>query len=329
MKLYHLYIFIFLFWNTSQSQDPIFSQFYTNYLQLNPALTGNTYSPLVQVSYRNQWPGLGNVYNTYAVSYDQLIDKYNSGVGLRVLSDNAATGTLVNTGLVAFYSYRVRVKKDLYMKCGLELGYHSITLDWNKLTFGDNLDSRGISSLPTKEQLPEGSNIQYFNLGGGIALYSPQYYFGLALKNVNSPSIDFLQLQNNSTNTNIPTRISIHGGYKKTLRAGNKNKPETFISPNIMFQSQRSFFHINAGIYASHLGVIAGVWYSHTIANQNAIITSLGYSQDFWKIIYSYDATLSRLSFSNGGAHEIGLSLNFDHLVPKKINYNDCFAIFR
>ncbi|MBL0101667.1 MAG: PorP/SprF family type IX secretion system membrane protein [Saprospiraceae bacterium] len=92
------------------AQDPVYSQFYNAHLQLNAAMAGNTRGPLIQMNYRNQWPGLGNIYTTYSVSYDQYISKLKSGLGFILLTDNAGDGVLRSTGLTGFYSYRVRVR---------------------------------------------------------------------------------------------------------------------------------------------------------------------------------------------------------------------------
>ncbi|MFQ3327045.1 MAG: hypothetical protein ACI8YC_001686, partial [Salibacteraceae bacterium] len=55
------------------SQDPIYSQFYSNPLYLNPALAGVERCPRFVMNYRNQWPGIssgGGNYVTYSASYD-------------------------------------------------------------------------------------------------------------------------------------------------------------------------------------------------------------------------------------------------------------------
>ena len=38
------------------AQDPIFTQFYSNPVYLNPAFTGSNKCPRIVSNYRNQWP---------------------------------------------------------------------------------------------------------------------------------------------------------------------------------------------------------------------------------------------------------------------------------
>lgn len=337
MRSFLFTLFIVAICLPSFSQDPVFSQFYNAHLQLNPSMAGNTHGPMIQLNYRNQWPALGNIYTTYSLGYDQYISKLKSGIGVSLLTDNAGDGTLKNTSFTGYYSYRIKIAGDTYLKGGMEAGFVNTTLDWNKLTFGDGIDIRlgptspGGTPFPSKEIPPSETTKNYFNVGAGIVLYNPQYYVGLALKNLNTPDISFLSNFNTGDGSaiNLPTRITLHAGTQITLRGGNKNTDPTFISPNIMIQRQRDFNQINAGAYISVNKIHGGLWYRHSFYNGDALIASFGFKKDFLKFTYSYDITMSQLGLQQGGSHELGIGLNFDYLYPKKQDYNDCFAIFR
>lgn len=328
---------IFCCTTRSMCQDPVYSQFFNAHLQLNAALAGNTVSPLIQLNYRNQWPALGNIYSTYSVSYDQYISKIKSGIGIVLLTDNAGDGTLRTTGLTGFYSYRLKMNKDTYIKGGIEAGFINLGLDLNKLQFGDAIDpalgpiSPGGIPFPSQETFQGETSKNYLNIGAGVVLYNPKYYIGLGLKNLNTPDISFLENRNGGDNSSssLPVRISLHGGTQILIRKGNKNTDPTFISPNVMFLRQSGYNQLNVGAYLSVDKVQGGLWYRHSLYNGDALITSFGVKKDFFKITYSFDLTLSQLSIRQGGSHEIGIVLNFDHLYPKKQDYNDCFAIFR
>lgn len=336
-KIGFLGIFTFLCINVLFGQDPIYSQFYNAHLQLNAAMAGNTRGPLIQLNYRNQWPALGNIYSTYSISYDQYISSIKSGIGLMIQTDNAGDGTLKSTGLTGFYSYRLRVRDDIYIKGGLEAGFVNLGLDWNKLQFGDAIDaaigpiSPGGIPFPSQESVPGQTSKNYLNIGAGVVMFSPKYYFGLGFKNINTPDISFLGNTNSSANASLslPMRISLHAGTQILIRKGNKNSEPTFISPNVMFLRQSGFNQVNAGAYLSVNKIQGGVWYRHSVYNGDAFIFSFGVKKDFLKITYSFDLTISQLSVRQGGSHEVGLVFNFDYLYPKKQDYNDCFAIFR
>lgn len=332
-----LILFLILKSQIGFGQDPIYSQYYNAHLQLNAALAGNTDGPLFQLNYRNQWPLLDKIYTTYSLSYDQFVRKLKSGIGVQILTDNAGDGTLRTTGLTGYYSYKLRVKKNSYIKGGIEVGYVNLGLDWSKLIFGDAIDpgsghiSPGGTPYPSMESIPGITSKNLLNIGAGAIFYNPTYYFGISMKNLNTPDISFLEKGNNNTESSqsLPVRLSLHGGMQILLKKGNKRIDPTFISPNILYLRQGGYNQLNAGAYLSVNKIQGGLWYRHSLFNGDALITSFGVKKDFLKITYSFDMTLSQLNIRQGGAHEIGVVVSFEHLYPKRQDYNDCFAIFR
>ena len=151
-----LWLLVMYSFGKLSAQDPVFSQFYNAYLQLNPAMAGNSRGPVFQMNYRNQWPGLGKIYSTYSVAYDQYLSSIKSGIGVSLLADNAGDGILRNTGVTGYYSYRIRIKGDVYVKGGFEVGLNNMALNTSKLLFGDAIDpisgpiSPGGTPYPTK-----------------------------------------------------------------------------------------------------------------------------------------------------------------------------------
>ena len=51
------------------------------------------------MNYRNQWPNISGTYVTYAASYDQHIEAINGGIGINVMQDDQARGTLKSTSV--------------------------------------------------------------------------------------------------------------------------------------------------------------------------------------------------------------------------------------
>ncbi|MBK9150961.1 MAG: PorP/SprF family type IX secretion system membrane protein [Saprospiraceae bacterium] len=318
------------------SQDPVFSQFYNAPLQLNPAFAGNTNGPSFHLNYRNQWPALGNIYTTTAISYSQFFRKINSGFGGSILVDNAGDGTLKTSRFALNYSYRLKVNQKSYIKGGIETTLGNISLDWDRFIFGDAIDPRlgsvspGGLPFPSAETRPLQNSINYFGVSSGILYSHPDYYFGVTLRNLNTPDISFLSQQGRNNNDGyLPLFFSLHGGYKFTIRERNKFREDAFIMPNVLIAGQSGFRQVNFGSIFAMNKLLLGVWYRLTGSNADAVIGSVGVRKDFLRISYSFDYTTSALSIRQGGSHEVGISLNFDYLYPEKVNYNDCFNIFR
>ncbi|HHH50722.1 MAG TPA: type IX secretion system membrane protein PorP/SprF [Saprospiraceae bacterium] len=324
-----LVFFVQILW----AQDPIFSQFYSAPLQLNPAFTGNTYAPRINMNYRNQWPSL-NAYVTYATSYDQFFEGINSGLGLMILSDDAGEGLLKTTSVSGFYSYRLQIDRDFYMKFGVEGAWVQTRFDWDRFLFGDAIDptvgpiSPGGTPFPSEETQPDVLSKSYLDISTGILIYSPMFYGGISIKHLNTPDEGILGI-NNNLNTGLPVRMSVHGGMQITIKEGNNRTPSAFISPNVMYIRQGDFSQINLGAYGSLASFFLGTWFRHVISHGDAVIALAGVQTGIFKIGYSYDLTISGLSGKTGGAHEISFIINFDANRPKTIDYNDCFKIFR
>ena len=319
-----------------KAQDPIYSQFYAAPLQINPAFAGNTYAPHIAINYRNQLFNFvegGGAYVTYSIAYDQFSELLNVGYGLSLLSDDAGQGLLKTNKASGYFAYRLQVVDDFFIKLGVEGSFTQARYDWNKFLFLDQIDPRfgstlpGGTTIPTEEVQPENLNTSYFDISTGILAYSRMFYGGVSLKHLNTPNESLLGV-NDNLNTGLPMRFTIHGGMEIKLREGNKRKPPTFISPNIMFIKQGDFGQLNAGTYGNLGALFAGVWYRHALSNPDAAIFLLGVQKGIFKIGYSYDVTVSSdLAGQTGGSHEISLTLNFEK--DKRVDYSDCFQLFR
>lgn len=318
---------------STQAQDPIYSQYYAAPLQLNPAFAGNTYTPHLAFNYRNQWPALNQAYVTYSVSYSQFFKDFNSGIGLMILADDAGQGLYKTNKASVVYSYRLEMNDDLFLKFGVEGSLVRFDVGWDKFIFPDQIDaefgaiSGGGTPFPTEEVQPDNLSRTYFDASAGMLLYSSNFYAGVSAKHLNTPNESLLQI-NQNLDSGLPLRLSLHAGYEFKLSQGNKRKPSSFISPNIMFIQQGDFGQVNVGAYGN-LGIIfGGLWYRQGFANPDAAIILLGVKKGAYKIGYSFDMTVSNLTLGrSGGSHEISLIMNFDK--PRKTDYNDCFSLFR
>ncbi len=333
MRGFYMVVFLFLLVGSSKGQDPIYSQFYLSPSLINPAFAGNTDGPLVSVIYRNQWPGIANVYNTFSVTYDQRWNK-KSGIGLYITSDNAGDGALKSTKGAAIYSYNIRIIDDVYIKGGIDAGFGFTSLDRKKLVFLDNLDpqygqmSPGGVTYQSAEVLDGKPVKSYIDISSGVLLYSSKYYLGVSFEHLNTPEIDYVVDQTGPFGQ-LPMRFSVHAGGQFYLEKHNKKGEDSFLSPNVIFAKQQNFWQLTAGAYVSIRQIFGGFWYRHAAKNSDAVIASIGVRKGVFRISYSFDYTVSGLTINAGGSHEIGLVLNFDSEKKKYTDYSDCLMLFR
>ena len=285
------------------AQDPEFTQFYANPLYLNPAFAGTARCPRICLNYRNQWPAISGTYVTYSASYDQHFDAIKGGLGLLVTNDKAGQGTLTTTNASLMYSYQLNINREFSMKFGFQATYFQKSIDWSKLQFGDMIDERRGFVYNTNE-VPGQSKKANIDLSAGLLGYSKRYFFGFAAHHLTQPDEGLIGT------SKLPMKFTVHAGA--VLPVGEKGN-QTTISPNVLYQKQQDFQQLNLGVYVNRGSIVGGLWYR----NQDSFIALIGFTQHFFKVGYSYDVTVSKLTNATAGSHEISFSLQFE-CKPKK-----------
>lgn len=308
------------------AQDPIFSQFYAMPLQINPGFAGSARAPRAGLAYRNQWTGFQSAYRTYAAYYEQSFDRLNSGIGFHLEGDNAGDGIFKTNQFSAAYAYRLKVNDDIAVKLALEMGFHQVNLDWEKLLFPDQLDPINGISYNSEEIRPEVTSRTDLDISSGLLLLSDKFYLGVGLKHLNTPNESILRLKNNLV-PGLPIRYTFHGGTEWIVKKGNKGQDDSFVSPNFLFVAQGPYKQLNVGAYASLGPVFAGTWFRHTFGNSDALILLAGFKEGPIKLGISYDATVSGLANNAGGTFE--LTLGFVFTKKERPDINDCTRMFQ
>lgn len=304
-----------------QAQDPEFSQFYANPIYLNPAFAGAARCPRLALNYRNQWPGLSRTFITYSASYDQHVDAIGGGVGLLIMNDKAGDGTLAKTDIAGMYSYQVNVSRNFTIRAALQATYVQEKVNWDKLTFGDEIDPRFGYIYETQEVRPDEGH-SFVDFGGGLLLYSNKVYGGVAVHHITEPDQAFI-VEGSSP---LPRKYTAHVGAMLPLKGATiyQGKYEgTFLSPNILYQQQAAFNQLNLGMYIQKSPIVGGLWYrgyfkGDKFISGDSFIALIGIQKDLFKFGYSYDVTVSRLSNNvTAGSHEISFGMQFE-CKPKK-----------
>ena len=263
-------------------QDPVFARFYSAPLYLNPAFAGSVGCSRAALTYRDEWPAISGILTTYYLSYDQYVHPVRGGIGLNAYYDKEGEG-IINTYAGLIYSPVFIIKEKISIKPAIEIGYLSREINWNY--FGKERRSK-------------------LDLSTGILVNSKNLFGGVAVHHLTQPKEGFIE----QALGRIPMKITLHVGYNYQ-----KEKYSKFaISPNIIYQKQQDFRQINVGLYARYARVIFGIWYRWTHRNSDAFITMLGLKYKKFRIGYSYDITLSKLSNATAGSHEFTLGYLFN-----------------
>ncbi|MBI3511068.1 MAG: type IX secretion system membrane protein PorP/SprF [Bacteroidetes bacterium] len=288
------------------AQDPELTQFYASPIYLNPALAGSNICPRMCMSYRAQWPGIYGTYSTMAFSVDRLAYKVKGGIGLIVVNDRAAKGTLNTTGIGLIYAPTIPLSHTVSVSAAIQAGYWQKTVDWNKLTFGDMIDpKRGF--IYNTDEVPGMQRKGNFDLAAGMVLSSRHFFAGVAVHHILQPNESFL----NGTSI-LPRKYTAHAGG--IIPLGESRYDESYISPNVMYQQQGDFKQLDLGIYVKKESIVGGLWYR----GNDSFILLIGVESGLLKIGYSYDVTVSKLSNATAGSHEITLGYTMKCKPPKR-----------
>jgi type IX secretion system PorP/SprF family membrane protein len=297
MKKILLGLIVFVSISSSYAQDPLFTQFYANPMYLNPALAGTNICPRYMINHRNQWPSLSGNFITNSFSYDQYFDAINGGFGLIAMHDMQGQGTIQEVNLSAIYSYHLKVNRKFTLLFAGQAMYGQKFLDWDKLTFGDMIDPRRGFIYQTGD-VRRGGSKGYFDVTAGFGGFTKYFYFGAAVHHLNRPNVSMI-----IGNSPLPMRFTGHAGFDIPLGKRSRfNNPVT-LSPNIVYRYQQGFMEMNIGTYVKYETFTFGAWYR----NRDAFILTMGLSTNSFKLGYSYDVTVSRLTNQSGGSHEISM----------------------
>lgn len=292
----------------SWAQDPEFSQFYAAPSYLNPAMIGFSASPRFILNYRHQSPSFDQAYVTLAASYDQHFNRFNSSLGLSMVTDRQGGG-LLNTYMInGLYAYQLSLTKELLLKAGVQVGYIQQAIDWSSLVLPDDIDPTSGVGIPSGTL--SGSTRHTFDIGLGAVAYTKQFYLGAAVKHITEPSLPLLDGSVDDQNQ-LKLRLAIHVG--QVFYFGQESvvsrKSRFYVSPNLVFINQGKLIQLNGGAYVGKGALFGGMFLRHTIQNADALIVMAGVKKGIFKLGYSYDVNLSP-TIQGTNAHE--LSLQFD-----------------
>lgn len=310
------------------AQNPVFSQYYSNGLYLNPALAGLEKDTYFGMNYRSQWSNLSLPFSTFQFSFIQPITKPGArkkhwgGVGLSFLNDVAgANKEFVTQGVSLSFAYDFHLNRhgNNIIALAVQAGANQQIINYSSMRWSSQYSAfTGFDeSLPGETGLVNdnifhptmsaGLMWYYTNKQRNLSHYSTSVYNGLAVYNLIRSNGFYLNKKADAS-----LLYKIHGGFVSTWSR------KVDVSPNYLIQYQEGSFQINAGVYIGYsvinaapssrtgnLKVLLGVWYRL----QDAIILSTGLSNAIWNVGVSYDSNVFSLSkaFGYGSAYEISL----------------------
>lgn len=291
-----------------------YSQYYNAPMLLNAANTGlmSDYDYRVGANYRTQWSAMVP-YNTVSAYADlQAMRQKNQtswlGAGLAFYRDRAGNGELSMTQMQALVAYHVELGEYSMLSGGFSASYNQRSIDFNKLTF--NMQWDGVTFNTTRGSGEPGGlqKTTFVDLGAGLnfAFYPNENVYikiGAGATHINQPKETFLGSVNQM-------------GIRPTGNVDALFRLNDFctINPSVYYTYQKTAYEL---VYGTMFNVLLGGDEragEHLILGaynrwNDAIIATVGFEFDGFRLMASYDVTISDIAayVNRRGAFEIGL----------------------
>jgi len=296
--LFILFLLIYFVQSSIGQQDAQYTQYMFNPLNVNPAYAGNKAILSAALVHRSQWVGIDGAPRTQHFAVHSPLKDKNMGVGFQVLND--AIGPKSTFGVMGTYAYRVRPSKISRGKVGfgLRMGYFNYRFDWSEIDYKDQSDE----IISNNRQ-----NYGYLSFDFGIYYNTRFTYYGLTVYHLNSPKIGIADGIDRVESK--PSKVYNHWA----LTAGKiiEINERSVFRPSVLVKAVPGA-PVIADINASMLFDDA-IWVGLAYRTSNTLAMILEYEiNEQFKVGYSYDYSLNKLSNQNSGSHEIFLGYNFN-----------------
>ncbi|MDX1908609.1 MAG: PorP/SprF family type IX secretion system membrane protein [Bacteroidia bacterium] len=338
------------------AQDPVFSQFMTNKLYLNPAYIGFDEGMVVNSSWREQYPKIGGIqtkFTTRHIGASLAVPKLQSGFMVQYFDHVEGAGNLQWQSVGIGYGWRNRqcgqtayTHERHELNLGLRGSYNWFGINPAGFVFSDQLDAIFGAVLPQgiPPDMLAGFEDSYLDLDVGAMLESrlgtlrdgPWWQNGVTLSHV--PRVDMAP---RNTSDEKPFRLTYHTALLKKTRFGINHPQTMYIVPMYRLELQPAtalrgtvdgnFWHSSHQLglvfdLESAPGIWGGIWYQGgynplNARNTNSLIVAGGVSADIWQIGISHDYNYSGLRSNSGGTWEFTLNLVFPGLRSGECGY--------
>jgi len=286
--------------NAFSQQEPLFSQYYTNDMSINPAISGSkTYNPLT-IQTRQQWLGFEGAPLTSNISYHAALNN-RSSMGGYLMFDKAFPSMQANLHLN--YAYHIPLNYDrvnLSFGLGAKLMYHNLDFNNGDLPPGEDA---AFSATSYDRTLADASS--------GVYLYGHNFYAGFSVSNMFQSS--FNTPISGSPFSNIEYRNYYGmGAYKFNIMNNDWALEPSFLIRKMEFQKTISDL-------TTRVLYLENTWAGLTYRTNGTVIFSYGFGINNMHISYSYDHTFGgEIMQHNYGTHELGITFRVETMATKR-----------
>lgn len=293
MKTRFIYLILLLVSSISgfSQQDPQYTQYMYNTINVNPAYAGSRGVLSVFGLYRTQWVGLDGAPDTSTFSINTPFNNSNVGLGVSFINDRI--GPAVENNISVDFSYTIPMSETYKLSFGIKGTANILDVDYTKLNRHDITDASFQYNIDNRFSP---------NVGAGVYLHSDKVYAGVSVPNI----LETSHYDDNDPYVEAKERMHLYaiGGVVFDLNETIKFKP-AFLAKVV--QGAPLQLDVTANFMFSQKFVVGAAW------RWDAALSGLvGFqATERWFIGYAYDAETTKLANYNSGSHEIFLRYEF------------------
>lgn len=291
-RLYYLLSCLLVFAMGHAQFDPQFSQYMYNESFINPAYAGSHDALSITALGRKQWMGFSGAPTNVTLSGHTPIAQDKIGIGVNIM--NESIGVMYRSLILINGAYRLQAGKGKFC-FGLQAGASAYTERLSQVSTIQSNDQQFSQSTP----LLWGPNV-----GGGLYYYTKEWFVG-----VSAPRMLLNTSLGNSVRTQfLSGSISYYltGGYVFNLHEDVKLKPSVMLKA-----AQGSPIQPELNTQCIYKDML---WLGLAYRLNDAAVAMLGYQiNPQFRIGYSFDYTLTKLSRYNSGSHEVVMNYIFKY----------------
>lgn len=270
--------------------QPRFTQYMYTQVLFNPAYTGVQDDISGILLSRNQWTGIDGAPMTQGGNVSKVLKKSNA-FGLSFTNDKI--GVAKTTNISVSFAHKVWFSDDSYLSLGLQSSFSS---------FSENLSNVNTSTEADPVFISTVNHATNPNFGFGSYYSRHNFYAGLSVpyllhKPIVGSTVGSLQFE--------PRQLH----YYMVSGAIMDLNEKTIFSPSVFMKHVSGApVQFNAtALFLYKESILGLVSYN----SERAVSAGVGYMFKRFKIVYTYDLTLSKLRPGAGSTHEISVLCGF------------------
>ena len=299
MKQLFFVLSVFLGISVFAQQEPLFTQYYVNDMEINPAVSGSkTYNPLT-IQSRQQWLGFEGAPLTSNISYHGALNN-RSAMGGYLMFDKAFPTMQVNLHLN--YAYHIPLdydKVNLSFGLGAKVMYHSLDFNTDYLP---PIDDQAFSASSYDKVLADASS--------GVYIYGTNFYAGFSVSNMFQSSFNTPVSSSPYPNSELRNYYGM-AAYRFRIINNDWQLEPSFLIRKMQFQSSMSDL-------TTRILYLENTWAGLTYRTNGTAIFAFGFGANNMHISYSYDHTFAgEIMQYTFGSHELGISFRIETMATE------------